>query len=57
MRDIYRELKEKDYDLYVKTIDKAGALCIRNNLDLIESANLEKTIVEFALTIRSANYA
>ena len=57
MRDIYRELKEKDYDLYVKAIEKAGALCIRNNLNFMESANLEKTMVEFALTIRSANYA
>lgn len=57
MRDIYRELKEKDYDLYVKAIETAGALCIRNNLDLMESANLEKTMVEFTLTIRSANFA
>ena len=58
MKDIYRELKEKDYDLYVKTIEKAGALCIRNNLDMMESANLEKTLVEFVLQIKGGlNYA
>ena len=51
MRDIYKELKGKDYDLYMKTIEKAGALCIRNNLDSKESANLERTLVEFALMI------
>ena len=51
MRDIYRVLKEKDYDLYTKAIEKAGALCIRNNLDSEESANLEKTMVEFTLMI------
>ena len=56
MIDIYRELKEKDYVLYVKTIEKAEALCIRNNLDLSERANLEKTLVEFALIIRKTNH-
>lgn len=49
--DIYKELKEKDYDLYMKTIEKAWLLCNRNNLDSAESANLERTLVEFALMI------
>lgn len=57
MSNIYRELKEKDYNLYVKAIEKAGALCIRNNLNLTESANLERALVEFALIISSENYA
>jgi len=51
MRDIYKELKEKDYDLYMKTIEKAWLLCNRNNLDSAESANLERTLIEFALMI------
>lgn len=50
--DVYRELKKEDYGLYVKTIETASALCIKANLNLNESANLEATLIEFALMIR-----
>jgi len=51
MKDAYKELKNKDYDLYIKTIEKAGSIALRNNLSLNESYNLESSLVEFVLLI------
>lgn len=51
MIDLYKELKEKDYYLYKKTIEKADVLGIQNDLSLEQRSNLEKTLVEFVLQI------
>jgi len=53
MRDVYRELAEKNYDAYIKTIEKSAVLCLylRIQDDLEKSATVEKTFIEHVLTM------
>ncbi len=45
--DIYKQLKEKDYDLYVRTINLSQGIAFNNKLSLNASAILEETLIRF----------
>ncbi len=51
-RNLYEELKNYDYNLYIKTIEKSENLCCALNLDIEQGAKLERCFVEFALQCR-----
>lgn len=51
MTDTYRELKEKDYEVYVRAIECAQAICLNNGIEIPSrnSAAVEKMIVNLSL--------
>ena len=53
MRDVYRELAEKNYDAYIKTIEKSAALCLYLGIEASSKKGelVEKTFIEHILSI------
>ncbi|MFA5377396.1 MAG: hypothetical protein WC455_16715 [Dehalococcoidia bacterium] len=53
MSDVYRELVEKNYDAYIKTIEKSAALCLYLGIDAASAKGVmvEKTFIEHVLSI------
>jgi hypothetical protein len=50
MKDVYKELKEKDYFLYREVIQLATSVCINNNIESLDArVDLEKALVYIAL--------
>lgn len=54
-RDLYQELKDYDYNLYIKTIEKAEllTLSLENKYKVHIRDEIEKCLVEFALQVRN----
>ncbi len=50
--DLYEKLRNYDYNLYIKTIEKSENLCCALNLDIKQGAKVESCMVEFALQCR-----
>jgi len=49
MRDVYLELKQKNYGLFKSTINFANMLSINLNLSLQDAAGLELALVSFVV--------
>ena len=50
--DLYEKLRNYDYNLYIKTIEKSENLCCALNLDIKQGAKVESCMIEFALQCR-----
>jgi hypothetical protein len=52
---LYNKLKERDYALYIKTIEKAGMLSLKFGFGLVDGFILEANLIDFVLDIVKEN--